>query len=416
MQVAVVVMLTTLVVTLGSALRSYRGVEVGYDADRVAVVVPDYEAAEYGPQRMLELGAQLAAALERYPIVEGTALWRETVQEYPPRPEADVVYEGAPDGLTMRERLYRYHEVSPSYFRTLGIAVVRGRGFTEGDDAGAPPVVVVNESAARVWWPGQDPIGRRLKLGRDAPWLTVVGLVEDVQGTHHLARMVAAGLAARAQPPRPVLFRPLAQGGDPPPGWRNSGGCLGCEGVVIAARAAREPARVTALMRAEIRRLDPRLPVLEAGTLLERQLGDPLARELRFNRRLASAGSVVALLLALLGIYGVVADAVRRRTREIGIRIALGARPRQVLAGVAREGLLAAAGGALLGVLAVVALRGPVHRFLLHGDYAALGTGVTDAGALAVATAALLALALLASWAGARRATRVDPVEALRCE
>src|SRR5690606_5250756 len=246
--------------------------------------------------------------------------------------------------------------------------------------------------------------------------LTVVGVVEDVHGTHHLARMWAAALVARGQPSRPVLFRPIAQGGDPPPGWRNTGNCLGCEGAVIAARAAGEPARVAALMRAEIRRLDPRLPVLEAGTLLERQLGDPIARELRFNRRLASAGSVVALLLALLGIYGVVADAVRRRTREIGIRIALGARPRQVLAGAAREGLLAAAAGALAGLLAVVVLRRPVHRFLLHGDYASLGTAVTDAGVLAAAAATLLALALLASWAGARRATRVDPVEALRTE
>src|SRR5690606_5131935 len=245
--------------------------------------------------------------------------------------------------------------------------------------------------------------------------LTVVGVVEDVHGTHHLARMWAAALVARGQPSRPVLFRPIAQGGDPPPGWRNTGNCLGCEGAVIAARAAGEPARVAALMRAEIRRLDPRLPVLEAGTLLERQLGDPIARELRFNRRLASAGSVVALLLALLGIYGVVADAVRRRTREIGIRIALGARPRQVLAGVAREGLLAAAGGALAGLPAVLVPRRPIPRFLLHGDYASLGTAVTDAGVLAAA-ATLLVLALLASWAGARRATRVDPVEALRCE
>src|SRR5690606_21716399 len=115
-QVAVSVVLTALVVTLGSALRNYHGMDLGYDADRVVIVAPDYEAAEYGPQQMLELGTQLAAALERYPNVEGTALWRETMQAYPPRPEADAVYEGAPDGLTLRQRLYRYHEVSPSYF------------------------------------------------------------------------------------------------------------------------------------------------------------------------------------------------------------------------------------------------------------------------------------------------------------
>src|SRR5690606_22413689 len=225
-QVAVAVVLTALVVTLGSAMRNYLGMDVGYDADRVVIVVPDYEAAEYGPQQMAELGTQLAAALERYPSIEGAALWREAGQAYPPRPEADAVYEGAPDGLTVHQRQYRHYEVSPSYFRTLGIAVVRGRGFTESDDAGAPPVAVVNESAARVWWPGQDPIGRRIKLGRDAPWLTVVGVVEDVHGTDPLARMFAARLVAYGRPSRPVLFRPLAQGGDPPPGWRNAGGCL----------------------------------------------------------------------------------------------------------------------------------------------------------------------------------------------
>jgi len=269
--------------------------------------------------------------------------------------------------------------VSPGYFETLGLRIVRGRAFDAGiDRAGASPVAVVNESLAERFWPGDDPLGETVVFGGGRA--EVVGVVAD-------SRVVS--LRSR---PGPVLYLPLSQ-------HRHGR-------VTLFARGAAAGAAVPAVIEA-IRQLDPDLPVYAAGRLHDRvqaSLG-----ETRSIAILVGLFGLVALMLAVVGLYGVLAQAVAHRTREFGIRLALGAAPGDVVGAVLGRGLRLSAIGLAAGLaLAAAALR--LIRGLLFG------VGMLDAPTLAAIGAVLLAVALGASYVPARRAVNADPLAALRAE
>ncbi len=276
---------------------------------------------------------------------------------------------------------------TPGYFRAMSLGVVKGRVFTDADRAGAPPVVVVNEAAARLLWPGQDPIGHRLSvgtsmgLGRGRLGGEVVGVVRNAKDF---------GLEADARPETFVCHRQF------PVGFMS-----------VAVRASGDPAALTRSAVAQLAALDPEVPAFDRRTMDER-VAESVARP-RFYLLLLGAFSALALALAAVGIYGVMSHAVGERRREIGIRLALGARPREVLALVVRQGMATAAAGAAIGLVGAFAAARLLRSLLF-------GVGPSDVPALLCAVTALAAVALLACYLPARRAARIDPAEALRCE
>lgn len=424
-QVAVCVVLLAATGALTAAIRAFAALDVGYDADRVVEALPDYGLSRTSLDAQWGLARGVAERMRARPDQAGVALFELTEEKYPGRPEWDAVYDGAPRKLGLFDRLYRGYFVNPGFFEAMGIPLVRGRGFGPGDDAGSPAVGIITARGARVWWPGQDAIGHRLKLGEAGPWITVVGVVDDVRILGWLGRLVSIpGRSGRQRPALPEIFLPAAQRGAPPPGWsqatgwKGSGGCAGCDGVVIAARTA-DPADVGATARAlreQIATLAPALPLRFVGTMLDHQTRGGGSRLLYRNRELTSAAVGLGLLLAVLGIFAVTADAVTRRTREIGIRMALGARGAAVLRAVARESVLTSAAGLAVGAVVVVAADAVLSKLLLSYVPGSLGGGVAAPATLAAAAGAMLLVGLVAALAGAWRALRLDPAEALRSE
>jgi putative ABC transport system permease protein len=271
-----------------------------------------------------------------------------------------------------------YNVVSDDYFRAMGVRLVRGRGFAPGDARGAPAVAVVDEELARRHFPGEDPIGKRIRQMDD---LEIVGVVANV----------APG--ALGETPHPTIYYPLRQ--------RGTGGA----GVVV--RGTLPPPAAARLVRTAVADLDRQLPVHDLRVMQERVVESLGARRLAVAVLAGFAG--VALALAVLGIYGVLSYSVSQRARELGIRTALGARTQDVVSLVLGRGARLTALGLGAGALLFLAL-GRALSALLYG--VSPRDPVTFAGGIAL----LGAVALFASWLPARRAARVDPVTALRAE
>jgi putative ABC transport system permease protein len=271
----------------------------------------------------------------------------------------------------------------PGFFHTMGIPIRRGREFTAADDRQHPDVVMINESMARRFWPSQDPIGRRIKIGpRDAAkWLTIVGVSKDVR---QIGLDTEFGFAT---------YQPFAQGGR-----------LQME---IAIRTASNPETILAAAQREIRRIEPAVIVDRVQTMSQR-LDDSVAPR-RLNLVLFGFFAALALVLAAVGLYGVVAYAAARRTREFGIRMALGARSGDVLRLVLGEGLKLTAAGLAIGIVAALALTRLLTKLLF-------GVEPTDPLTIVAVAVLLACVATLACWLPAHRATRIHPTEALRIE
>jgi putative ABC transport system permease protein len=271
-----------------------------------------------------------------------------------------------------------WYDVDPDYFRALGVPLVRGRFLTGSDGRGAPPVAVINEAMARRHFAGEDPIGRRIRMARHGD-VEIVGVVGDVRPFRP------------DEAPKPEIFWPFAQA----PRYA----------IMLIARTEGPPAAAFAAIRSRLESLDPDM---ELGTLVT--MDDLVARELvnpRFHSTIGGALALAALLMAIVGTYGVASFSVAQRTREIGVRMALGARPDIILRMILGRGMALAAIGLLLGLTAALALTRLMNALLV-------GVAPVDPATL-LAVAVLFALVVLVacSWP-ARRATRIEPLAALR--
>ena len=292
------------------------------------------------------------------------------------------VIEGRPALRTGEYQMAKYRPVSPGYFETIGIPLLRGRAFISADNEDAPFAVVINESMARIYWGQENPVGQRLQFGPPI-WRTVIGVVGDV---HH------EGLDAEL---RPEMYVPFAQ--SPNNEARTT--------VVI--RTTVNPSAVTVALRKAVSTIDPAAPLDRVETmeqLVSASVGQP-----RFRTALLAVFSMLALVIASIGIYGVMNYLVMQRTRELGIRLAVGATGGDVLRLVLGRAAMLIAVGLCLGLLGSVVLARLVAGLLY---------GVTPLDSLTFAAVSLLlsAVALFASYIPARRATRVDPMVALRYE
>jgi predicted permease len=275
----------------------------------------------------------------------------------------------------------QHYQVSPGYFETLGVPLLKGRAFNAADVRGGEPVALVGETAARMLWRDRDPVGQRIRFASDAPWMTVVGVVGDVLNR----RLTDA--------PQPILYRPLEQSSEL------------SFGLLIRTRgdAGDLPERIAR----EVRGIDADLPVYAVRPMTDLIAGGVAQRQ--FLMRLLIVFGGVATVLSLLGIYGVMAYSVSQRTREIGIRMAIGARQSDVAGMVLRGGFTMAAAGTVAGTVAALALGGFLRSQLF---------GVQPADPLTIAAVAIvmMAVAAAAAYLPARRAAAVDPVIALRAE
>ena len=279
-----------------------------------------------------------------------------------------------------------------NYFQTLGIPLLKGRHFTLQDRIDAQPVAIVSETAARQFWPGQDPIGKRIRWGVYTPWQTIVGIAGDVNDQP---------LGQRVQL---HVYRPYLQMADL---FFEDSRFGEVRSMNLAVRSQTDPPSLTPAVIGQIHSLDPDLTVVHIRTMAQ-VISSSVAGP-RFNTLLLGVFAAVALFLAAIGIYGVMAYATTQQTHEIGIRLALGAQPRNVLYHLLRRGVRLAGVGPTFGVAAALALTRLMTGLLYD-------VSATDPVTFSCVVGLLLAIALLACYIPARRAMRVDPIVALRYE
>jgi predicted permease len=276
-------------------------------------------------------------------------------------------------------------KITPGYIRAMEIPVLMGRSFNWADNENSPQVAVVSEALVQLYWPNEDPIGKRLSINNDSDgkpvWRQIVGVVKDVKHD---------GLAKQ---PRPVIFSPLLQYPVPY--------------TILAIRTHTDPSSLSPAIRRAVTAVDSEQPIFRINTM-ERFISDSVS-DSRFQTQLLTVFAAVALALAAVGIYGVVGYSVNQRTHEIGIRLALGARQRDVLKMVVKQGMELATTGVVIGLAGAFALTRLMKDFLF-------GVNASDPLTFGVIALILTLIALLACYFPARRATKVDPLVALRYE
>jgi putative ABC transport system permease protein len=291
----------------------------------------------------------------------------------------------APSSASRVDIPVTYDSVTPKFFPTMGISLVRGRLFSDHDDARSPRVAIINEALVRRFFPTEDPLGKRVTFDNpqrpDSTWFSIVGVVGDVR---------RSGLDAE---PRAELYIPHNQSPD--------------RSLTIVLRTTSDAAALARVARSELWTIDKDQPVSSVKTM--DQIMDESLSQRRFNVLLLGLFAAVAIILASVGIYGVVAYSVTRRTHEIGIRMALGAKQGDVLRLVVRQGMILAAAGLLLGLALAWSLT-RVMRGLVYG------VSTTDPVTFVMISLLFGGVALAASYLPARRASKVDPMVALRSE
>ena len=394
-QIAVaVVLLSAASLLLGSFLK-LRSVASGVVANRLTVAQVTLKGNDYASAlHTNQFIDKVLDELRRYPGVERVA----AVNGLPL--DRGLNFGGGPAGHPDAQGHMEFRAVTPGYFQTMGIPVLSGRDVTEDDNATSVPVVLISETAARKWWPGQSAIGEAVQLGKNDPPLRVVGVVAD---THS---------RSLAESPQVMIYAPFAQVSDHLMKVIN-----GWFPTTFALRMSANVDVAGAVQRA-VSDADPGIPVAKLTTM-QAVIDDSVAAP-RFLSYLAAAFAGFALLLTMIGLFGLMSYQVTQRTREIGIRLAVGADRGQILRLILRRGLFLTVLGVALGALASLAvprLIGSVLADVVFTGEKTIGAFLSNSAvALICASAGMLVAALLASYLPARRAASIEPTEALRTE
>jgi len=381
--VAQVAVSLLLLACAGFFIRSFQNsanVDMGFRVDHTLMMSVDLGLQGYSEERGQQFYKQISDRVKSLPGVRDASFAAYIPMGY----ENDIVNvypDGQPvDNKSSAETSFN-NQVQPDYFRAVGVHVIKGREFTEADSATAPKVAIVNETFANKIWPGQDPTGKIFRTEKDGPAIQVVGLTRTGKYTFLY------------ETPQLFVYFPVAQ--------------RYVAAATLMVYSQDDPLRLVGPVRDQIQQLDGSLPVSDVNTMEAHvEYGKPLLPA-RLGAMLVGAFGMLGLVLATVGVYGVVSYSVSQRTHEIGIRSALGARRRNVLGMVLKQGMTMALIGTAIGiVLAFLLFRG-LHSVLY-------GVASTDLVTLAAVSGLLLAIAFVASYIPALRATQVDPVVALR--
>jgi predicted permease len=381
-EVALTLVLLVSAALLANSLLRLQNIDPGFAANQVTFAEFPLPLGRYPDgTRQAAFYQQLLDRLARRGDIEMAAIAFPSPLEGQ-NAQGSFAIEGRPQQNRAERPRAAIGSVSPLYFRTMGIPLLSGRQFTDRDRPPAPAAITINAVMARRYWPGEDPIGKRIRFDESKDeWLTIVGIVGN---SRHM------GLDAE---PGPLLYLPFHY--------------FPIQFMALVARSPGGTPAVATALRAEVKALDPELPVDRVQPLSE--VVHASVAEPRFRTMLLGAFAVTALLLAAIGVYGLISYSVAQRTREIGIRVALGARPRQVVHPIVREGMTLAIIGVGVGLAGSAIATRMIASFLF-------GVERTDPLTFSAVAALLLLVALLASYIPSRRALRVDPLTALRAE
>ena len=384
-QVALAIVVVVAAGLLVRSLVALQGVEMGFNEERLLVLQTTL------PPGLLPERSQQVALQEEMRARVATLPGVISAASVPQRPfsgqggwSATYTGEGQDAEAQATNAMVNFEVVGPEYFRTLEIPLYRGRAFTEQDREDAPRAAIVSDAVARHTWPGEDPIGKRVKLGPPegpAEWHAVVGVVGETR-------------YRELTDPQPSVYLPIRQFGGPVP-------------MNLAVRTRSDPAAMVPQIRRTLPEVHPELMLVGGGSMSQ-LLSAPLARP-RFTTLLLGTFAAITLLLAAVGIYGVMAATVRQRTREIGIRLALGAKVQEVRRLVLRQGMRLALWGCAIGIVGALFGARTLQSMLF-------GISPSDPVTFVAVAGLILGTAALACYVPARRASRVDPLEALRAE
>jgi predicted permease len=378
-QVAVSMILLIGAALLVRSLQTARTTDVGFELDRLAVVSIDLGLHEYSEERSKVFYRRLQERLGALPQVDSVAL----TQRLPLTVEISMTgvsidgHQQSPDDDAF---IIDYARVGPNYFRTLGISLVDGRDFNAADVEG-PPVAIINETMARTYWPDQSPVGQSYhRDGLDGPTVEIIGVCQDYD-----VRTVGDK--------RSYLHTALNQ--------------QEFTRASVVVRTPGDPSTMVGRLRQELLAMEPNLIFLEADSMT--QIAEVALLPVSLGAILIGAFGVLGMILAAVGLYGVIAYSVSRRSHEIGLRMALGAETGEVLKMVIGQGMAIATVGVALGLAGGAAVSGVLSKALY-------GVSPIDPASFGAAAILLLSVALVANFVPAKRATRIDPIIALRYE
>ncbi len=402
----------SLVLLIGAGLmvksmHGLAGVDAGFDSGNVLT-------AQLSLPKQRYVDEELERRFSRLAYARATGFFNEVIRETRSVPGVGAV--GAINGLPLMGEIWgknvtlhdrplpaslrelpaiQYRVVAGDYFRALGVSILAGRDFTEADTEPAAKVAIINREMARLHWKGRDPIGKVIAVNPPLHLVPAGTVPPDYEPTLFTIVGVAADVhyGALSALPTPLVYTPYAQGSE------------GEMTMYLVVRAAGDPSALVGAIRERIRQVDPDVAVSNVQTM-DARVSASVARP-RLHTIVLGAFAGLALLLAATGIYGVMSNAARQRTREIGIRMALGASPSAILALFLRQGIAMVAVGVTAGLLGAAALTRALRTLLF-------GVSATDPLVFASIALLLSAVALVAAWLPAQRATRLDPVVALR--
>jgi putative ABC transport system permease protein len=381
-----VMMSLVVLVSAGLFLRSLRQMEtvaIGFRSSGLLMMSMDPGLQQYGDERGRRF---IDALLERAEALPGVA--SATVVSHVPFDYGivftDVSIDGNIPGSKDGYLVTAFNAVGPTFFETAGVTTVRGRRLDARDDERSRPVAVVNETMARTLWPGREAVGQHFRFGRNGDWIEVIGVAAD--GKYMMI----------AEAPRPYFYVPISQRFRSP--------------ITLILRSASDPGSLTPAVQRAIAALDPDLPVYNVRTMDKHMASSVFGLlPMRLGASIAGAQGLIGLLLALMGLYAVVSYAVSQRTREIGVRIALGAARADVLRLVVREGMRLSLVGIAVGLLLATGLSVILSKLLY-------GLPPLDPVVFGGVTVLLVGVSVLACYVPARRAARLDPLVSLRAE